>query len=220
MLDKTGIYFLLGDNKEVLYIGKTTSVFSRIKQHQANWRGLISDFRFIPCRKCDLNKYEKRWVLKFMPIWNTALKPRKSAYKKKPKANKPFKWKSRDMHFRKLTEKSFIGFGKYKLETVSRLMELGKIDELASMYYKLSHITFFDNILEAIGITPEWRIEKPGTDWAKFYEFRDTVYPEIVERKRRLYDKHVINNAKRSIQWESRINNNKQALKNKNLGIL
>lgn len=215
MINQCGIYFLIRKGK-IVYIGQSIHVFERIKA-QKSLGAVFDDVRVIPCREEDLSKYEKRWIMKFLPVDNYSLKPRKSEYKKKPKANKPYKFKRRMSTFRKLTEKSFVGFGKYKNEKISRLLELGKQPDLASMYFKLSYITFFDSVLDAIGITPEWRIEKPGTDENKYYEFCAAVYPDFVINQKRKYERIQNARSKRTLAFEARLNNSKQILANNNM---
>ncbi len=63
---------------------------------------------------------------------------------------------------RKLTEKSTINFGKYKKETVLQLLSMKKEKDLVAMYFKLSTISFTDEVLNTLGITEEYRIDKPG----------------------------------------------------------
>lgn len=74
------------------------------------------------------------------------------------------------INLRTLTRKSKIGFGKHRHKTVQFMLDDGKHTELASMYYKLSKISFMPDILDEIGIAEENRINKPSTDEAKYYE--------------------------------------------------
>ena len=70
-----------------------------------------------------------------------------------------------------MTRKSTIGFGKYKHYTVGHLIEMRCFKALISIYYRMNGIWFTDDVLNEIGITEEWRIEKPGKDRAKHIEF-------------------------------------------------
>jgi len=63
---------------------------------------------------------------------------------------------------RKLTKKSKLKFGTYKDYTVEHLFGMRKQIDLTSMYFNLSNITFMDDILEELGITSEFRIDKPS----------------------------------------------------------
>lgn len=63
---------------------------------------------------------------------------------------------------RKLTKKSTIDFGKHSGLKVGDLLNIMEIRYLRWMYYNCSMITFFDDILEQIGIPLKWRIDKPG----------------------------------------------------------
>lgn len=74
---------------------------------------------------------------------------------------------------RKLTRKSTINFGKYKKETVDQLFLMKLEKQLISMYFKLSTISFVEDVLIDLGITEEYRIEKPGKDLDLYYKFLD-----------------------------------------------
>lgn len=63
-----GIYFLLRRGR-VIYIGKTTNILGRIKQH-SHMRKLYDSVRLIPCHEMAMSKYEKRWIIKFQPRYN------------------------------------------------------------------------------------------------------------------------------------------------------
>jgi len=65
---------------------------------------------------------------------------------------------------RTLTVKSKLKFGKYKDYTVEHLFGMRKNLDLISIYFNLSNITFVDDILDELGITSEFRIEKPCKD--------------------------------------------------------
>lgn len=76
---------------------------------------------------------------------------------------------------RKLTRKSTLKFGKFKDYTVDHLFSMKKERELTAIYFKLSNISFMDDVLDDLGITIEYRIEKPSKNlelYSKFMEFR------------------------------------------------
>lgn len=77
---------------------------------------------------------------------------------------------------RKLTKKSTLKFGKFKDCTVEHLFGMRKQAELTSIYFKLSTITFTDDILEELGITEEYRIVKPSKDVELHQEFMMQKY--------------------------------------------
>ena len=66
---------------------------------------------------------------------------------------------------RKLTRKSTLNFGKFKDYTVEHLFGMKKQIELTSIYFKLSTITFTDDILNELVIDEEYRIEKTSKMW-------------------------------------------------------
>jgi len=77
---------------------------------------------------------------------------------------------------RKLTKKSTLNFGKYKDYTVNHLFGMKKQIELISIYFKLSTITFTDDILDELGITEEYRIEKPSKNMELYQDFMMMKY--------------------------------------------
>jgi hypothetical protein len=77
---------------------------------------------------------------------------------------------------RKLTKKSTLNFGKFKDYTVEHLFGMKKQIELTSIYFKLSTITFTDDILDELGITEEWRIIKPSKNVELYQDFMSMKY--------------------------------------------
>lgn len=77
------------------------------------------------------------------------------------------------IRLRTLTRKSTLGFGKYKLYTVDTMLKTSfKMRQaLIASYYKLESISYNDNVLEALEITDEFRIEKPSTDLEMYQTF-------------------------------------------------
>lgn len=72
---------------------------------------------------------------------------------------------------RTLTKKSTLNFGTYKNSTVEVLFGMRKQIDLTSIYFKLSNITFTDEILNELGITEEFRIPKPSKNVELYEEF-------------------------------------------------
>ena len=68
------------------------------------------------------------------------------------------------IRLRTLTEKSKIGFGIHADLKVGDLLNIKKRWYLRWLYFNFSAISFVDEVLDKILITPEYRIEKPGTD--------------------------------------------------------
>lgn len=65
---------------------------------------------------------------------------------------------------RKLSRKSVLWFGKHKDRTVQQVIDLKNFRALRWYYFNLSGVSFLDDVLDEIGITEEYRIEKPGKD--------------------------------------------------------
>lgn len=208
---KIGIYFLLKDGK-IVYIGQTHELLKRVKWHM-NQEMDFKDIRFIECNEDKLTFYETRWIKKFKPIFNgTHIKPRRvRKYEKagRPKGStKPVKYPF--MHFRKLTEKSIIGFGNYKDWTVKGMIERHKEMQLISIYFQMSHITFFDDILAILKITPEWQIEKPGVNKERYHEFRNLVWPERAQEGREMYERIIKQRANQKLKILNAVSRDKQ----------
>ena len=72
---------------------------------------------------------------------------------------------------RVLTHKSKLGFGKWKDYTVQELLNLNKKDILIGPYFKLSSITYIEEILIELGITSKYRIEKPSINREMYLTF-------------------------------------------------
>ncbi len=72
------------------------------------------------------------------------------------------------MIFRTLTFKSTLGFGRNSERTIRNMVDEGEISYLIWVYYNSSHISFMPDVLDAMTISPEERITKPGTDADKF----------------------------------------------------
>lgn len=66
---------------------------------------------------------------------------------------------------RTLTFKSLLKFGKYRDLTVQQLIDLHQLKGIKYIrwsYYQSSNISYNDEVLNRVGITPELRISKPG----------------------------------------------------------
>lgn len=198
-LNKTGIYFLI-KGEQVVYIGKTTVYPMRLKWHISQ-KLEFDTVKFIECAENRLSFYEKRWINRFNPYYNISLKkPRKNAVKKIEEHRRDKKVTRYHMKFRKLTRLSKIGFGPYYDRTVGNMIEGGKYVDICQMYFNLSHITFFDDVLDELKITAEWRIEKPGTDKPKGYEFTHAVYPDEMVKRRSNAERYSYRQSKATLK--------------------
>ena len=74
---------------------------------------------------------------------------------------------------RKLTEKSTLKFGTYADVPIYNLLNLKRYSYLRWIYYNSSNITFLNSILEEIGITKEYYINKPGKNTELGIELND-----------------------------------------------
>ena len=83
---------------------------------------------------------------------------------------------------RTLTRKSKLGLGRDRNKTVQQLFDENKPIKLISPYYKLTTINFTEDILDELNISPEWRIDKPGSNEDLYYKFLKEVGYDRKER--------------------------------------
>jgi hypothetical protein len=77
---------------------------------------------------------------------------------------------------RTLTRKTKLRFGKNKDLTVQKMIDLNKKLSLISAYYKLTSINFTEDILDELGITKDYRIQKPSANKEEYYNFLNNNY--------------------------------------------
>jgi hypothetical protein len=88
---------------------------------------------------------------------------------------------------RTLTEKSCLKFGKYADIPLYNLLALGHTRYLRWIYFNMSNISFMPNILEQIGITNEFIIEKPGKN-AEYHVFiNDMKDSKMFTKSKRMF---------------------------------
>lgn len=69
----TGIYFLLDFNCNIVYIGKSIDVFTRIKQHRKEKVKVWCHQLFLPVDEKHVNDYEAYYINKIRPIYNKVI---------------------------------------------------------------------------------------------------------------------------------------------------
>lgn len=106
---------------------------------------------------------------------------------------------------RTLSRKSVLDFGQYQGRTVQQCIDLGNTRYLRWVYYNCSKISFFPDILDEIGITEEWRIEKAGKDPEKGKLLDDEKEKNYKNHLRRLSDTDPLEAIKHSRKFEARI---------------
>lgn len=62
-----GVYFLV-ENNEVVYVGQSTDIASRIRKHQSD--KFFNKVFYIECRKERLNEIENYFIISFNPEYN------------------------------------------------------------------------------------------------------------------------------------------------------
>jgi len=191
-------------NKVIIYIGKTHNLWNRLQSHKQ--QGMTWDkvkFKAYPEEKLD--EMERVWIQYFKPILNIHHK-----HEVKIKSKLTITSIRNRMKFRKMTRKSVIGFGKAFDRTVEDLIRIGKKRELCDIYFKCSHITFFDDILDEIGITEEWRIQKPGTNRERYVEFLTSINPNFTEEGQANASKYISIKARKTLKMISQGNRSKE----------
>lgn len=70
--DYPGIYFLICD-EEIVYVGKSVNVKTRLDQHSINPDKNFNRYFAILCDKEELNSLEAHYILRFRPKYNIAI---------------------------------------------------------------------------------------------------------------------------------------------------
>ncbi len=127
---------------------------------------------------------------------------------------------------RTMTYKSRFDGGKYTNQTVETILSLDK-GYLIYEYFRMSKITFIDEILNKLGISEAFMISKPGVSDEKYHAFQldqikqmdevDRIKHFIDKKKKRIKDAKDLR--QRHINDERRIFS-KQSLKNMNAGYM
>jgi hypothetical protein len=88
-----------------------------------------------------------------------------------------------------LTRKSILGFGTAATRdlSVQMMLDWGRKDFLITAYYNLDKIGFADDILDELGVTPEYRIDKPGKDEVMRNKFFSDRLDKMSEEEKMIY---------------------------------
>ena len=84
------------------------------------------------------------------------------------------------IRLRTMARKSVFYEGKFEGYSVQQLIDLKEYCYLRWCYFNCSMVSFLTDILEEIGVSEEFRIDKPGTDLSKF--------DELTAQKRKSYN--------------------------------
>lgn len=84
---------------------------------------------------------------------------------------------------RKLTLKSQLKIGKYAEYTVQSMIELRRESELLGLYYYYTTIDYVGEVKELLKITPEFTIEKPGSNKKMFYPMLEKTFNRQYRQK-------------------------------------
>lgn len=90
------------------------------------------------------------------------------------------------IRLRTLTRKSILNFGKFLDQSVQMLLDEKKLKYLSWIYFHCDRITFIDEILDDVGITEKWRIEKPGKapeKWDNYSKYRGKLFYQELKKE-------------------------------------
>jgi len=69
-----GVYFLI-ENNEVVYVGQSNDIESRIRNHRYENTKQFSEVVYFRCKQNTLRYHEKKYIKLFLPKYNIADKP-------------------------------------------------------------------------------------------------------------------------------------------------
>lgn len=77
----SGVYFLIQAD-EIVYVGQSVNVMSRIAQHRRDGEKDFDSFNAVPCKPEDLDRLEELYINAFVPRFNTVLSPKTVRYER------------------------------------------------------------------------------------------------------------------------------------------
>jgi len=100
---------------------------------------------------------------------------------------------------RKLTFKSLLKNGRHADKTVQQVIDTGYrgIKDLQGTYFRMSRITFVDEVLDELEIPEEYRIEKPGKDQDRLGEFSHYLYEKRGKEMKEMSETEAITEKKK-----------------------
>jgi hypothetical protein len=129
---------------------------------------------------------------------------------------------------RVLTRKSILGFGWADVRdlSVQMIIDLGRENYLIKSYYGLEKIDFTEDILDELGITPEYRLIKPDKSYELQKKFFDNKFSKLketetdIERLAGFYRNRKDRNHRAYRKIKGQFGNNTEYLRAKNHGNL
>ena len=124
---------------------------------------------------------------------------------------------------RTMTRRSIVGFGLNPDWRVDDFFKMKAHFELVKMYYKLGNVTFTEDVLMDLKITPERRIEKPGKSQDAYIMYAKQIFADMHDEEN-IFENYGIaasrKKAKRHrLQGKEFNYTNRQMNKNRNQGI-
>ena len=71
--NKCGIYFLIDDQNEVVYVGQSTNIYDRCITHYKNKDILFTKIKYLLVSESKLDNVEGYFILKYKPKYNISL---------------------------------------------------------------------------------------------------------------------------------------------------
>lgn len=131
-----GIYFLINDY-EVVYVGQSTNIASRIVYHVAEGRKIFDSYSYVECEKSILDDMESLYIDKYIPKYNdrrdTGIthKGWYSLERATKRLSDKFSWKEDELYIQSLIYKYPIsvletecGYKVYKMRDLLKAFEL------------------------------------------------------------------------------------------------
>ena len=118
---------------------------------------------------------------------------------------------------RTMTRKSTFSGGQYNGVTVQSVINLGITGKeyVIYSYFQMSMISFADDILLELGITEEFKINKPGKDITAKWKYKDATYTEQDRLENwKWKNKHNCDTAKHNKRRDSVMFNKKNLMAN------
>lgn len=123
------------------------------------------------------------------------------------------------MALRKLTRKSTLDFGRYGFDTIQKILN-EDAQYIVWVYYNKPEITFFDDILEEVGLVGRFVINKPSSDPDKFFddEGRKKLKKKVLTKEEKgMIRKTKYQDKKRALKRED-MSESKASFKSKSMG--
>jgi len=112
-LIESGVYLLL-DKEEIVYIGESGGLYSRIGSHQK--KKVFNSFRILPCKQSRRKYWEKVLIKKYKPKYNRFKLPKGSTWKRLSVSYEAYRFLQSELEIRDITSSDAFDY-QAKLDT-------------------------------------------------------------------------------------------------------